>query len=164
MVRFIERATPPGSRIFSFEVPPYAYCSREFVPGYYSAMSLRLRDCIFAGIDESLQPLQVLTFRISPQRLRGLRLVETGTTSPVTPGITEVRILGPNAELRANPTWHLNAYPFPWDISLAFDQSLATRWKAWEPVAKGSLGPSRFWGRGDSEYRAARNHVGSVFC
>jgi hypothetical protein len=67
MVRLIERETPPGGRIFAFDVPPYAYCAREILPVYYSAFNQRLRDNLYAGFDAGWQPLRILTFRIHPQ-------------------------------------------------------------------------------------------------
>lgn len=136
MIRLIERDTPPGSRVYCFGVPPYAYSTREILPMYYSAANSRMRDYLFAGFDAGMQPLRSLTFRISPQPLRALRLMETGTARPMTPGITEVRIFGPSSELEVKNAWRLNAYPFPWDAPLAFDRNPVTRWNAWEQVQK----------------------------
>jgi hypothetical protein len=139
MARLIERETPPGSRIFTLDVPPYAYCAREILPAYYSAVNQRLHDNLYAGFDASVQPLRILTFRINPQSLRGLRLVHTRTSRPITPGINEVRIFSPSGERMVSESWRLSAKPFPWDVALAFDRNPVTRWNAWQETQGGAM-------------------------
>ncbi len=144
MMRFIERATPPGSRIFCLSTPPSAYCARELLPWYYSAFNWRLRDVLLAGFDLGSQPLRILTFRFATQSLRGLRLLETGSAPSVTPSVNEVRFFGPSGELPPEPDWHFDAYPFPWDSGLAFDRNPATRWDAWQEIREGARLEVRF--------------------
>ena len=82
MIPIIERATPPGSRIFCMSAPPSAYCARELLPWYYSAFNSRLLDVLWAGFDSSSQPLRILTLRFETRSLRGLRLFETRGGAP----------------------------------------------------------------------------------
>jgi 4-amino-4-deoxy-L-arabinose transferase-like glycosyltransferase len=134
MMRFIERATPPGSRIFCFTARPAAYCARELLPWYYSAFNERLREVLWAGFDAGSQPLRILTFRFATQSLRGLRLFETGSDASATPSVNKLRFFGPSGELQPDPIWHFDAYPFPWEARLAFDRSPVTRWDAWQEI------------------------------
>lgn len=144
MARFMETMTPPGSRIFSFGVPPMAYCAREILPSHFSAFNTRLLYSLCTGFDLRLQPLRVLTFRFDPKPLRGIRLLQTGATQSVVPGIHELRIIGPAGELQPQPAWRLQASPFPWEANLAFDRNPVTRWSAWQEVAAGSRMDAQF--------------------
>ena len=144
MMRFIERATPPGSKVYCFTAPPSAYCSRELLSWYYSAFNLRLRDVFWAGFDSGAQPLRTLTFRFATQSLRGLRLLETGAAPHASPSVNELRLFGPGGELQPQSAWHFDAHPFPWEAGLAFDRSPVTRWDAWQEVQEGARLEVRF--------------------
>ena len=137
IMRRVEKATPPGARIFSFDSPPDAYCSREILVSYLSALNERLRYTLYAGFDPHLQPLKVLAFRIQPNRFRRLRVVQMASGRPDIPGISEIEIFGPQGRLPRTPAWRIQAHPFTWDAELAFDANPATQWKAWEPMKSG---------------------------
>jgi len=139
LARRIEIETPPGSRIFSFEGPPQAYCAREILVYFESALSERLRDTIYAGVNPDLQPIRVLTFNIQANRLRRIRLVQTGSDRLGMPGISEIEILGPEGWVRNKGSWRVNAGPFPWDAKLAFDGNPTTQWRAWQATGSGAF-------------------------
>jgi len=40
-------------------------------------------------------------------------------------------------ELPRQSIWRLRAQPNPWDVQLAFDNSLATRWRSWQTMSWG---------------------------
>jgi hypothetical protein len=137
IMRRVEKATPPGARIFSFDSPPEAYCSREILVSYLGALNERLRYTLYAGFDPDIQPLKVLTFRIQPNRFRRLRVVQMASGRPDIPGISEIEIFGPQGQLPRTSAWRIHAHPFTWDAELAFDGNPATQWKAWEPMKAG---------------------------
>ena len=137
VARRVEKETPPGSRIFSFDNPPEAYCAREFLISFQAALNERLRYTLYAAFDPNLQPLKILTFRLPPARFRRLRVVQTASGRPDIPGISEVEIFGPQGQLPRTSAWRIRAHPFPWDAGLAFDDNPATQWKAWEPMKSG---------------------------
>ena len=137
IARRVEKQTPPGSRIFSFDNPPEAYCARDILVSFQAGLNERLRYTLYAGFDPALQPLSVITFRIQPNRLRRLRVVQTASGRPDIPGISEIEIFGPQGALPRKPAWRINAHPFPWDAELAFDGNPATQWKAWEAMKPG---------------------------
>jgi len=139
LARRVEIETPPGSRIFSFEGPPQAYCAREILVYFESALSERLRDTIYAGVNPDLQPIRVLTFNIQANRLRRIRLVQTGSDRLGMPGISEIEILGPEGWVRNKGGWRVNAGPFPWDAKLAFDGNPTTQWRAWQATGSGAF-------------------------
>jgi hypothetical protein len=137
IARRVEKETPPGSRIFSFDNPPEAYCAREFLISFQAALNERLRYTLYAGFHPDLQPLKVLTFRIQPNRFRRLRVVQTASGRPDIPGIGEIEIFGPQGRLPRTSGWRIHAHPFPWDAELAFDGNPTTQWRAWEPMKSG---------------------------
>ncbi|MCL6545006.1 MAG: discoidin domain-containing protein [Bryobacteraceae bacterium] len=51
--------------------------------------------------------------------------------------INEVRLLRQGIEILRTPAWRLVARPNPWEIDLAFDGNLATRWRSWESLRAG---------------------------
>ncbi len=137
IARRVEKATPPGSRIFSFDNPPEAYCAREFLISFQAALNERLRYTVYAGFHPDLQPLKVLTFRIQPNRFRRLRVVQTASGRPDIPGISEIEIFGPQGRLPRTSGWRIRAHPCPCDAELALDGNPTTQWKAWEPMKSG---------------------------
>jgi hypothetical protein len=51
--------------------------------------------------------------------------------------VHELRFYRGGVELPRRPEWRLRAWPNPWDVQLAFDNSPATRWRSWEVAAPG---------------------------
>ncbi len=144
IMRFIERATPPGSKVYCFSSPPAAYCARELLSWYYSASNLRLWNVYWAGYDPGAQPLRILTFHFAPQALRGMRLLETEAPPSATPSVNEMRLYGPAGELAPDSSWRYDAHPFPWDAQFAFDRNPVTRWEAWQEIREGARLQVRF--------------------
>ena len=137
VARRIEKVTPPGARIFSFDTLPAAYCAREILVSYLAALNERLRDMLYAAIDPNRQPSKVLNFPTRQNRLRRLRVVQTASGPTDIPGIGEIEIFGPQGALPRQRTWRIDARPFPWDAQLALDGNPATEWRAWEPMKPG---------------------------
>ena len=46
-----------------------------------------------------------------------------------------MRILSGGRELPRSPGWRLSAWPNPAEVTLAFDNSYATRWSTWEALS-----------------------------
>jgi hypothetical protein len=63
--------------------------------------------------------------------------VQTATGEPDQWSIGEFRIFRGTVELPRAPTWKLRAKPNPWDVQLAFDNSLVTRWRSWQTLYPG---------------------------
>jgi hypothetical protein len=137
LARRIEAETPPGSRIFSFDNPPEAYCRREILVSFQAALNERLGRTLYAGFDTDFQPTRALTFPIPQKRLRRLRVMQTASGRPDIPGISEIEIFGAQGLLTRQAGWRVNAHPFPWDAELAFDHNQATQWRAWQAMAAG---------------------------
>jgi hypothetical protein len=138
MARFIERATPPGSRIYAFGTVPMAYSSRGFVCTFCSGTDIRLLDGLMVALHPSPRLIRSLTLYPVPRRLRGVRLVETAAGAAIIPGLLEVSVFGSGGAFRPSDAWRVDAHPFPWDAGLAFDRNPVTRWKTWQKIARGA--------------------------
>jgi hypothetical protein len=51
--------------------------------------------------------------------------------------VHELRFFSNGAELPRDTAWRLRAWPNPWDVQMAFDNSPATRWRSWEVASLG---------------------------
>jgi hypothetical protein len=51
--------------------------------------------------------------------------------------VSEFQILQGGKPLAADGSWRLNANPNRWDVALAFDGNLMTRWRSWQDAAPG---------------------------
>jgi len=138
MVRFIERATPPGSRIYAPSTRPQAYSSCELVCSFCSAAGIRLLDGLIVALHPDPRTARTMTLSSGPRRLLGIRLVQRATGAAIAPGFFEVTVFGSEGELRPRSTWHFDAHPFPWDAGLAFDRNPVTRWKTWQKIVRGA--------------------------
>jgi hypothetical protein len=111
VARMVEQEVPPQARVFALSAPPAAYCSREVLGSYECAWSNNLFDMV--------------------------RMVETAARSENQWSITEFRVFDGRRELPREPQWRLRAHPNSWEVQMAFDNSLVTRWRSWQPLFKG---------------------------
>jgi hypothetical protein len=58
--------------------------------------------------------------------------------------IDEVRLWHGGEMISPARSWHLDAFPNPWDIGLAFDGIVGTRWRSWEALRPGMAIGIRF--------------------
>ena len=137
IARFAESQTPPGSKIFSFSNFPEAYCNREILVSFSAALNERLRDTLFRALLFDLQPSIARTFYFPPVSVRKVRVLQTGPHAAETPTVTEMRIYAASGEVSWSPSWHVDARPFPWDASFAFDHNPVTLWSAWQNMEPG---------------------------
>ena len=72
-------------------------------------------------------------FPFKEQTGRRVRIVQTMQAAPHTQwNVHEVRFLRGGIEIPRSTAWKVRAWPNPWDVQLAFDNSPATRWRSWE--------------------------------
>ena len=135
--RVIEGLVPPGGKVFTFGGALDAYTSRELLVGYQSAQANLLADILLAPVLLDEQPLWELQFRFPAQPVRKLRVVQTAGPAPGEWNVRELRVFRGKEELPRAPHWRLQAYPNPWDVQLAFDNSLVTRWRSWQTLFPG---------------------------
>ena len=104
--------------------------------GYELAANNLLQQVLWSPLAAHFQPTGRILFRFAPQRLRGIRVVETGSGIEDW-GVNELRIFSESKELPRAPEWRLKAHPNPWDVVHAFDNSPLTPWRAYQRVFAG---------------------------
>ena len=134
VARLIEDHTEPGARIFSLISVPTAYTDREVLEYWHSAQADRLSDALRAAAQN--ETLCDVGADWTPRELSGLR-IRIPRASPVEWAISEITLLSGEQAVVNSPAWQLDAWPEAWDVPLAFDGNLATRWRTREPVRAG---------------------------
>lgn len=135
--RMVGRAVPPGHRIFAIGLGGRSYLPREVLIGYQGAANEVMQDILWTPVIAAYQPTRVLKFDSPPREFRKIRVVLEAGDSVDEWSMSEIRIYNGLKELPRNPSWRLTAHPNPWDVQMAFDNSLVTRWRSWEPAAPG---------------------------
>ncbi|HYI92667.1 MAG TPA: glycosyltransferase family 39 protein [Bryobacteraceae bacterium] len=134
--KLAERVVPKNGRIFTLGGIAHAYCRREVVVFYESALGNRLFNGLAAAILPSFQPLHWWNYEFPKQPLRRLRLAQT-EASKSNWNISEIRLLGADGRLLRAKNWKLRSDPNPWDVQLAFDNCPTTRWTSGEAARPG---------------------------
>jgi hypothetical protein len=135
--QMLEKQMPAGSQVFSFNQIPEAYTARRVLVRDLCAQDEVLGDTLWTALVKDFQPARVFTFRFPRQAVRRVRAVTTGGSSDMMWNVAEFRIFDQGKELPRAQKWRLSAQPNPWDVQLAFDNSLATRWRSWQLAAPG---------------------------
>ena len=134
----IDGAVPKGARVLAVNGLPDAYTSREILVGFQSAFNDDMADIFNEGWDESRQPTRRRIFKFPARSAHRVRVLETAVGAPLEEfKVHELRFFFNGAELPRDPAWRLKAWPNPWDVQLAFDNSPATRWRSWETAWPG---------------------------
>jgi hypothetical protein len=137
--RLIDANVPKGSQVLGTGGVAFAYSEREFLIDTQSAPSQTSMDALNVAWNQDYQPSMVQVFRMDDRNLRRLRLVQIATVASewVQWGVHEIRFYHRGNEVKRNAAWRLRAWPNPWEVQLAFDGSLATRWRTWEAARPG---------------------------
>jgi hypothetical protein len=136
--RLIEERTRPGSTVFAFTPIPEAYTSRHIRVEYQAAENKIAGALLWTAVEPGYLPTWRVRFAFPRQSVQGLRLVQLGS-GPALWTIHELRVFDGPSELAREPDWRLTAQPYPWGITDAFDNSLATFWMCGEFVRPGQF-------------------------
>ncbi len=136
--RMIEAYVPAGERVLAISNVQDAYTSREILVSFQAAFNTVLTYSLSMGWGDAYQPARTLVFRFPGRAAQRMRVVQTEKAAALEQwSVHELRFFGGGAEVVRRPQWRLRAFPNPWDAQLAFDGSLATRWRSWEPIWPG---------------------------
>ncbi len=126
--KLVEQHVPKDGKVFTFGGIAQAYCRREVIVAYESALGNTLGDMLAAGFIPLYQPVRWWTYQFPKQPVRKLRLVQTMSLPGDIWAVSELRLLGPNGEIPRRLGWRLRARPNPWQVQMAFDNCPVTRW------------------------------------
>ncbi|HTS50542.1 MAG TPA: glycosyltransferase family 39 protein, partial [Bryobacteraceae bacterium] len=127
----------PDERVFSFQAFQNAYHSRQVLVEWQSALGVRLGESLRSAIDPDFQPSRRYEFSFAPITARKVRLVQSARDQASQWSVSELRFFHGGKEYGRAPGWRLHASPNPWDVQLAFDNSLLTRWASRQPSSPG---------------------------
>ena len=138
VARMIEEKVPPGEAVLAMDGIPNSYTAREILVNFQSASNESLSDTVNMGWNQASQPGVVRVFQFPEKQVRRLRVFQTAQARfPQEWNVYELRFYYRGQELARRPEWRLRAWPNPWEVQLAFDNSLATRWRSGEVAAPG---------------------------
>jgi hypothetical protein len=136
--RMLEEHVPKGERVLGMNGLSEAYTTRDFLVAFQAGFNESLADTVNMGWAELGQPAVLRSVKFPSHVTRHVRLTQTGTgVEGEQWNIHELRFFSQGKELPRKPEWRLTAFPNPWEIQFAFDNSLATRWRTWERAFPG---------------------------
>ena len=136
--RMIDDKVPGNEPVFSMDGIPDSYTRHEILLYYESASNETLADTINMGWNPAAQPILSRVFSFPERKARRMRVVQTAKGFyPHQWNVYELRFFYHGVELARKLDWRLQARPNPWEVQLAFDNSLATRWRSGEVAAPG---------------------------
>ncbi|HEY6344169.1 MAG TPA: glycosyltransferase family 39 protein [Bryobacteraceae bacterium] len=136
--RMVDAYVPKGERVFSVETIATAYTNRDILVEYECAFCNLMMDILNNGWVAAYQPRVLEQLKFPERTARRIRIEQNALGRPLEQwSVHELRFFDRGAELPRRPQWRLSAWPNPWDVQLAFDDSPATRWRTWERAAPG---------------------------
>jgi hypothetical protein len=134
VANMVDRMTAPQAVVYSFAGMPEAYTTREVRTSYQSAENQKLNDLVWQVMTTPMQCEMRREFRMPPRQARRVRVVQTAGNATDLWSVHEMRVFAGGKELARRPEWRLRARPNPWDVQLAFDNSVVTRWRSWQRI------------------------------
>jgi hypothetical protein len=135
--RTLENMVPGDGKVFAFNQVSEAYTSREVIVRYQSALGHWLGDILWIPLVPDFQPVRLHVFHFPESRVRKLRLLQTAAGSEDQWIVSEFRLWRGETELERSSDWRLRAWPNPWGVQYAFDNSPLTAWVSGERIRPG---------------------------
>ncbi len=136
VARMIQRATPPDSRTLALLGVASAYLDREVAVTWQSAEADQLLDTLRLATVYSTTPIFDWKAVWGERAVRAVRFrMPVGYQGEW--DINEVQLFSGEDRVFNSPQWTLGGWPNRWEIPLAFDGNMATRWRTWETVRAG---------------------------
>jgi hypothetical protein len=133
----IETYVPRGERVYVLTQIAESYTSRDILVGYQAAFNHTVGDILWTPIVDDYHPRRHVLFRFPPEALTAVRVVQTAQANEEHWTVAGFHTLQGQREIRRTAAWKLRAAPNPWDVEMAFDGNLATRWRSWEALSPG---------------------------
>jgi hypothetical protein len=136
--QMIDAKVPDAEPVFSMDGILDSYTKHPILVYYHSAGNETLADTINMGWNAAWQPAVERVFQFPERKARRMRVVQTAqSVYPHQWNVYELRFFYHGMELARKLDWRLQAWPNPWEVQLAFDNSLATRWRSGEVASPG---------------------------
>lgn len=136
MVKMAEQHTPPNARIFDLTGAHVAYANREFVGFWDSASGARLLEGLEFARTKRGPLLAATVAHFEPEPICGIRIVRTAST--IQPwSINSIDLLRSGTRIEKRAGWEATASTNLWELPLAFDPNLVSRWSTRKPADRG---------------------------
>jgi hypothetical protein len=141
LARFIERTVPPGETLLATSSVADYYTSHEILVRFGGARNDDLMDVLYSAWYAPSRPSLATVIRFPARTMRRLRVVQTATMPKADElwSVHELRFFLDGQEVPRTSAWHLRAFPNPWGVGSAFDNSPVTRWRTWETATPGNF-------------------------
>jgi hypothetical protein len=134
----IEAKVPPGEPVLTMTGIPDSYTTHPILVGFQSAANQALAETVNMGWNDVTQPTVGRIFQFPERKARRMRVLQTAQAEyPEQWSVHELRFFSRGRELARRLEWRLQAWPNPWEVQLAFDNSLVTRWRSGEVAGPG---------------------------
>jgi hypothetical protein len=138
IARMIEAKVPGREPVLSMDGVPDSYTTHEILVSFQSAGTQSLADTVNMGWAQDSQPGGGQTFRFPERKARRMRVLQIGHAEPPHQwNVHELRFFDQGHELKRRLDWRLQAWPNPWEVQLAFDNTPVTRWRSGEVASPG---------------------------
>jgi hypothetical protein len=139
--RLIQQTVPAGEKVFMTSGVAQSYTTREAIVSFEGASNEQLEDILDCAWDKVARPSRAVVFRFAEHSVRRIRIVQTAVMPKPDEqwSIHELRFFLGGTEIRRATTWRLRAFPNPWGVGYAFDNSPVTRWRSWETAQPGNF-------------------------
>ena len=138
VAKLLEKLTPPNARILALDSVVNAYLDREATVYWQSAEGDRMLDAL--RLAEMGQRVSLCEWKARwPAADVGAVRLRLAASVPGEWQVGDLRMFSGEDQVSNSPQWELWAWPNPWEVPLAFDGNLATRWRTWEQARAGML-------------------------
>jgi hypothetical protein len=138
MARQIEALVPEHESVLAFTGgAAQSWTTRFKVVSWESAYGERMADLFFSKWHSPEDSRQRASFRFPAVRARRIQVVQEAADKNLMWNVDEIELRSQGRLLPVSSEWRLNASPNPWDVGLAFDGDLATRWRSWDALQPG---------------------------
>jgi hypothetical protein len=142
IARFVEDHTQPGERTLSLISLATAYTDREVLEFWHSAQAEQFIDTLRVA-EARHAPIFDVRAAWTSRELSGLR-IRVPQAAPFEWAIHDIALFSGDHEIFGTPQWQLRAWPNVWELPLAFDRVLTTRWRTWQPIRAGMYVEANF--------------------
>jgi hypothetical protein len=136
ITRLLQKLTGPDDRILTLTAIAAAYTDRQTLEYWHSAEGEWMLDWVRSAGLYNRAPLYDVSADWPSQPLRALRF-RVNTPHPGEWCVHEVQLRDGEDRVRANPRWTLGGWPNDAEMTAAFDDNLASRWRTWTPMRPG---------------------------
>jgi dolichyl-phosphate-mannose-protein mannosyltransferase len=143
MARQIEALVPERESVLAFTGgAAQSWTTRRMVVSWESAYGERMADLFFSKWHSPEDSRQRASFRFPAVRARRIQVtqqsvVQQNADKNLMWNVDEIEFRSQGGLLPVSQGWRLSASPNPWDVGLAFDANLATRWRSWDALQAG---------------------------